>query len=237
MNEAFRNALAAKGIDRLDVAAKLQVDPKTVERWLSGRLPHPSSRLALAKLLDVDEDELWPAADNPHTHRFGPEIRAVYPHRWAVPHDVWHKHFASAGHEIDILVYSGRFLFEDTGMVQLLASKADEGIRIRILLGDPESPEVAQRGEDEGIGESLVALIRNSQTILEPLVTRDSVELRLHGTILYSSIFRADNGLLANPHIYGTPAASAPVLHVRRHVDAALFLTYTESFEQAWQRG
>lgn len=73
MNEALRTALAAKGIDRLDVAAKLQVDPKTVERWLSGRVPHPSTRAALAKLLGVDEDEVWPAAASPHARRFGPQ--------------------------------------------------------------------------------------------------------------------------------------------------------------------
>jgi len=236
VNEALRTALAAKGIDRIDVAAKLQVDPKTVERWLSGRLPHPSSRGALAKLLGVDEDELWPSVDNPHVRRFGPEIRAVYPHRWAVPRDVWLKHFASADHEIDILDYSGLFLFEDNGMVHLLASKADDGIRIRILLGDPKSPEVAQGGEDEHIGDSVAARIRNAQTLLKPLVARHGVEVRLHRTIPYNSIFRADNALLANPQIYGTPTAATPVLFLRRSADAALFSNYLDSFEQAWQR-
>lgn len=235
MNETLRTALAAKGIDRLDIAAKLQVDPKTVERWLSGRLPHPSTRAALAKLLDVDESELWPSADEPHARRFGPEIRAVYPHRWAVLRDVWHKLFASAEHEIDILVYSGLFLFEDTGMLQLFAAKADAGVRIRILLGDPESPEVAQRGKDEGIGDAAAARIRNVQALIKPLATHDRVELRLHRTVLYNSIYRADDRLLTNPHIYGMPASAAPVLQLRRSADAALFSTYLDSFEQAWR--
>jgi transcriptional regulator with XRE-family HTH domain len=234
VNETLRTALAAKGIDRLDVAAKLQVDPKTVERWLSGRLPHPSTRAALAKLLAMAEDDLWPAAGDPHARRFGPEIRAVYPHRWAVPREVWHKHFASAEREIDILVYSGLFLFEDPGMLQLLATKADADTRIRILLGEPESPAVAQRGQDEGIGDSVAARIRNVQTLIKPLVAHDAVELRLHETILYNSIFRADDRLLTNPHIYGIPASAAPVLHLRRSANAALFATYLDSFEQTW---
>ncbi|MBR7830256.1 XRE family transcriptional regulator [Actinospica sp. MGRD01-02] len=235
MNEALRNALAAKGIDRLDVAAKLQVDPKTVERWLAGRLPHPSTRTALARLLDMDEQELWPAADNPHARRFGPEIRAVYPHRWAVPRDIWHQHFASAEHEIDILVYSGLFLFEDAGVLQLLASKADAGVRIRILLGDPESAVVAQRGEDEGIGDSMAARICNAQALLKPLVTCDTTELRFHRTTLYNSLFRADNRLLANAHIHGVNASAAPILHLCHSAHATLFSTYIASFERAWQ--
>lgn len=234
MNETLRTALAAKGIDRLDVAAKLQVDPKTVERWLSGRLPHPSTRAALAKLLDADENDLWPATDDPYTRRFGPEIRAVYPHRSTVPRDIWHKHFASAKHEIDILVYSGLFLFEDTSMLQLLAAKADAGVRIRVLLGDPDSPAVAQHGQDEGIGDS-AARIRNAQTLIKALRAHDAIELRFNQTILYTAIFRADDCLLANPHIYGLPASAAPVLHLRRSADATLFNTYLDSFEHAWQ--
>lgn len=235
MNDALRSALTARGLGRLDIAAKLQVDPKTVERWLSGRLPHPASRTALAKLLDAAEGELWPELNDRHQpHRFGPEIRDVYPHRSAVPREVWHKLFASAEREIDILVYSGLFLFEDTGLLQLLARQAEAGVRIRILLGDPDSPEVAQRGEDEGIGDSLAAHIRNALTLAKPLAALDTVELRLHRTILYNSIYRADYELLANPHIYGVPAPAAPILYLRRATDASLFSTYLDSFAQAW---
>ena len=82
MNETLRTALAAKGINRLDIAAKLQVDPKTVERWLSGRLPHPSSRAALAKLLDVDETELWPTN---HRRAPRPSLRPRDPRRLPPP--------------------------------------------------------------------------------------------------------------------------------------------------------
>jgi transcriptional regulator with XRE-family HTH domain len=234
VNEALRNALAAKGIDRLDVAANLQVDPKTVERWLSGRLPHPSSRAALAELLDVAEEEIWPSTDEPHARRFGPEIRAVYPHRWAVPRDVWHKLFASAKHEIDILDESGLFLFDDADMLKILAAKADAGAHIRISLGDPGSPEVILHGENEGTGDSATTRIRNAQALLKPLAARDGVDLHLHRKVLYSSIFRADNQLLSNPHIYGIPAATAPILHLCRSTDATLFSTYLDSFEQAW---
>ena len=75
------------------------------------------------------------------------EIVAVYPHRWAVPRDAWGHLFGQAEQEIGILVYSCYFLAEDAGLRQLLAEKAKSGVRVRILLGDPESPYVLERGQ------------------------------------------------------------------------------------------
>jgi transcriptional regulator with XRE-family HTH domain len=236
VNEALRNALAAKGIDRIDVAAKLQVDPKTVERWLSGRLPHPSSRIALAKLLDTDADKLWPTPGNPHARSFGPEFRAVYPHRSAVPRDVWLTHFGSAKHEIDILVYSGLFLFEDPDILQLLAEKAEAGVRIRILLANPGFRDVALHGEESAVdGRSVAARARDALAQLKPLAANDAVHVRLHRAAIYNSIFRADDTLLTNPHIYRLPTSEAPALHLRRSTDATLFPAYLASFERMWQ--
>ena len=42
------------------------------------------------------------------------------------------------------------------------------------------------------------------------------MELRLHGTVLYNSIYRADDQLLVNTHIYGVMANNAPVFHLRK---------------------
>ena len=44
-----------------DVAARLQVDPKTVRRWLEGRVPYPRHRWLLAATLGLDEADLWSA--------------------------------------------------------------------------------------------------------------------------------------------------------------------------------
>jgi transcriptional regulator with XRE-family HTH domain len=60
-NERLRAALSEKGLRNLDIAADLDVDPKTVERWVSqGRVPYPRHRQQLAQLLGVSEEELWP---------------------------------------------------------------------------------------------------------------------------------------------------------------------------------
>ena len=101
MNEPLRRALLRARLREVDVAARLGVDPKTVRRWLNGRVPYTSNRLALADLLDADEADLWPGAGGPLTIGSRPEeMGAIYPHRWAVPRETWVRFFESAEHEI-----------------------------------------------------------------------------------------------------------------------------------------
>ena len=235
MNEALRGAMAAAGLGQVDIAARLSVDPKTVERWMAGRLPHPRSRAAVARLVGVDEGRLWPAAGEAvRRGRFGGEVRAIYPDRSAVPRDVWVGLFERAESEVCVLVYSGLFLAEDSRVTRLLAEKARAGVSVRILLGDPDSDEVAQRGADEGIGESMAARVRNALALLSGVVGFEKVQLRLHRTVLYNSIYRADDEVLVNTHIYGVGAAGAPVLHLHRTGESSIASTYIASFERGW---
>ena len=60
-----------------------------------------------------------------------------------------------------------------------------------------------------------------------------AAEIRLHDTPLYNSIYRFDDDMLVNAHVYGILAAYTPVLRLRR-VDGAYFSTYLESFERVW---
>src|SRR6185503_3615242 len=87
------------------------------------------------------------------------EIINIYPHRWTVPSDLWRNFFDNAQDEIGVLVYSGLFLAEDAGILRTFRTKADSGARVRILLGDPDSEFVLQRGVDEGIGDTMGARI------------------------------------------------------------------------------
>lgn len=53
---------------------------------------------------------------------------------------------------------------------------------------------------------------------------------------LYNSLFRYDNQLLVNPHIFGQPASANPVLHLRRAAATGWFDRYAESFDAVWAR-
>jgi len=165
VNEPLRQALLRARLREDDVAARLGVDPKTVRRWLNGRVPYAHNRAAIADLTGADEADLWPDAGGPLAARSRPdELGTVYPHRWAVPREVWARLFGSAEQEIAILAYSALFLAEDTGILRILADKGQAGVTVRIALGDPDAPNVAERGEEEGIGDTMAGKIRNALT-------------------------------------------------------------------------
>jgi transcriptional regulator with XRE-family HTH domain len=234
LNEPLRRAMLRARLREVDIAARLGVDPKTVRRWLTGRVPYANNRVALADLLGADEADLWPDVSDLAARSRPEELGAVYPHRWAIPRDVWTQLFKSAEHEIGILAYSALFLAEDSGLLDLIADKATYGVRVRLALGDPDSASVAQRGHEEGIGDAMAAKVRNALRLYRPLLERENVEIRLHQTILYNSIYRADGQLFVNQHAHGIPAAHSPVYCFRQSSDGDVASAYLASFEKVW---
>ncbi|MBV9011124.1 MAG: helix-turn-helix domain-containing protein [Pseudonocardiales bacterium] len=235
-NERLRAALLQRGVTPNELAELVGVDPKTIERWIRGRIPYRRHRYRVANRLGVDEAYLWPGAlaAEQVASASESEILVLYPHRWAVPRDIWGQLFDSAEEEIGILVYSGMFIVDDPGLLALFRAKAAQGVKVRILLGDPDSAEVAARGALEGIGDALASKIRNAIVLYQPLRGVGGVEIRLHSTVLYNSIYRADGELLVNSHVYGFPASQAPVMHLRQVAGGTMVTTYLESFERVW---
>src|SRR5436190_2963063 len=135
----LRRALAESRLREVDVAEALGVDPKTVQRWLAGRLPQPRHRWGLADLVQRHEYDLWPQLVGGLAPTINPEILATYTHRGAVPRELWRRLFASGQREIGILVYAGLFLAEDIDLVKIMRHKANDGVTIRILLSSTES--------------------------------------------------------------------------------------------------
>ena len=235
MNENLRQALLRARLSEQDVATSLGVDPKTVRRWIEGRVPYPANRAALVDLLTMDGAYLWPDSDGPLASRahFN-ELAAVYPHRWAISRETWVRLFTSAMREIGILAYSGLFLAEDVGILSLIADKARCGVRVRIALGDPQSTHVAERGAQEGIGDAMSAKVRNALALYRSLLSVPNVEIRLHQTALYYSLYRADEEILVNQHTYGTAAAHSPVFHLQGMGGSDMTAVYVESFDRIW---
>ena len=166
------------------------------------------------------------------------EIVHIYPYRADVPRELWARLFENATDNIGILVYSGFFLPEQhASHIELLTQKADDGASIRILLGDPDSPQVALKGREEDIGDAIAAKIRNVLlAYYMPFASHPGITIKLHATTLYNSIFWFDDDMLVNTHVYGVPAHFAPVLHLRHLSSGTLFQTYARSFDRVWDQ-
>jgi transcriptional regulator with XRE-family HTH domain len=238
-NERLRAAISAKGETVASLAEHVGVDPKSVERWITlERTPHRSHRWKAASFLGVDEVYVWPAVEKQAETASSSELVTFYPNRGAVPGHLWESLIEKSTSQIEILVYAGLFLFDShPNLADQFAEKAKAGAHIRVLLGDTESEMIKQRGEEEGIGDSLAARAKLSQHYITPATSTPGVELRLHDTILYNSIYRFDDDMLVNPHVLGAPAGQNPVLHFRYLPGARTFRHYMRSFDYAWERG
>jgi transcriptional regulator with XRE-family HTH domain len=218
------------------LAEKTGVDPKTVQRWLAGRVPHQRYRWAVARVLGRDETYLWPEGAREAGRSAAVELVAFYAHRSDVPPDFWWARLQAAQHQMDLLAYAALFLPEQhIRLINLLSRKASAGCRVRILLGDPEGRNVRQRGVEERFGEGIASRVRVALRHYEPLHGSDGIQIRLHDTTLYNSIYRFDDTMLVNSHVYGTNAYSAPVLHLQRSEPGGLFDTFADSFEAVWE--
>ncbi|WP_043266107.1 helix-turn-helix transcriptional regulator [Streptomyces sp. CT34] len=238
-NERLRGAIVESGLTLDQIAERLGVSPKTVDRWITEpkRKPYQRFQYAVASMLRREVSYLWPDEQTAEevTASTEAELVKLYPHRHLMPPDAWTKLYAGATTHFDVLVYAGFWLTEDPRFHRLVREKSAEGVPVRFLLGDPNSAAVAVRGDDEGIGPAVAAKIRNALLNYAPLFGLPGVEFRLHDTTLYNSIYRADNELLANPHVYGAAAYLAPVLHLQRVPGGELFDTYAESMERIWE--
>ncbi|ALM41921.1 MULTISPECIES: helix-turn-helix domain-containing protein [Streptomyces] len=237
-NERLRGAIIDRGMTLDQVAERLGVAAKTVERWINepNRRPYRRFMYATASLLGCEISYLWPEEQTSAqvAEAGAAELVKLYPHRSVVPNTLWPQLYARARRSFDVLVYSGFWLTEDAAFHQVVKEKSADGVPVRFMLGDPRSSAVATRGADEGIGGAMASKIRNALVNYAPLFNLPNVEFRLHSTTLYNSLYRADDEMLANGHLYGVGAYMAPVLHIQRIPGGELFDSYAESLERVW---
>jgi transcriptional regulator with XRE-family HTH domain len=236
-NERLRAVMAAGGWTHASLAAKTDVDPKSVERWINlGRTPRRATALLAAETLGEDVHALWPALRQPRPARaVSPELVALYDQRADIPVSAFVDLLSQAHEQIDVLVYSAVFLHEAYPRLNdLLQERAADGCTIRIALGDADSPNVQQRGQEEKFGHGIESRCRLALLHYQPLIPMPGIEIRTHGTSLYNSLYRADDQLLVNSHLWGVNAYGSPAWHLRRNGDGGMFDTYAESFDAVW---
>lgn len=154
------------------VARTVGVDPRTVQRWLTGRVPHARHRWAVAKLLGDDESRLWPAVRRelaPGAEATA-EVVAAYAHRADVPIGTWATLIDSARRRIDLLGYAHLFRPEQhLDLVRRIEKACAAGCRVRIMFAEPDGEGVRERDVLEQLGGTLPARIRMAMAYFDGL--------------------------------------------------------------------
>ncbi len=163
------------------------------------------------------------------------EFVGLYAHRADTPDELWLDLLKGAKESIDLFANASLFLPEENPeAISIIKKKAGAGVQVRILLGDPSSEAAKLRGYEERLFEGIPGRIQMALAYYQPLLDVDGVQFRLHATSLYNSIFRYDDDMLVNQHIYGTYGYIAPILHLRKAPGADMFDAYMRSFDRVW---
>ena len=229
MNETLCRALLRARLTEEDVAAHLQVDPKTVRRWLEGRVPYLRHRWALAAMLGVDETDLWPQMRAAHARPA--EVRAIYPRLGTVPREVWLGLFSSAKQEIDILTVGEMPFAGDPAIMAALIDRARAGVRVRICLARTHG---LRAGPDARTADDAGPAPAGHAAPCAPLRQIGNVQIRQYQATTYHSIYRVDDQLLVSQHAYGIPLQETPVLRLQHAGSATMVPMYLAEFERIW---
>jgi hypothetical protein len=236
-NERLRIAMGNARVDIDQIAEATKVDPKTVQRWLAGRVPHPQHRWKVSQLVGQEEGYLWPTAraDIAPGAPATSEVVTAYAHRADVPAQVWNELLGRACRQIDIIGYSFLFLPEQTvNLAKLIADKCSNGCKLRIAIANPGGQHTRERDKLEGLNGTLPARIRTTVVHLQPILEIPSCQVRYHELHLYSAIYRFDDEMLVTPYLVRAHGFEHPALHLRRLGPYGIFATYADQFESLW---
>jgi hypothetical protein len=130
------------------------------------------------------------------------EVLTVYPYRSACPKSVWRNLISTAGSEIVFAGYTNYFLWlEHPNLAKVLKRKAQQGCKIRFLLGDPDSDVTRRRETVENVPLTVSTRIRITLSEIEHLRDVPGVEARYGDEHIAMSVFRFDSEMLVTPHL------------------------------------
>jgi hypothetical protein len=242
-NEALRERVRGRNLSDRRFADGVGVSLKTVHRWLADLDHHVREENArrAAEILGCTPHDLWPqqyppsAETHPPAGCVKPFKPTVYATRSQIPVGLWQEHFVDAQHSVDILVFAATFLFDTVdGFVDTLVDATERGITVRLLIGDPEGASMILRGQEEDIGEAVIARCRTTVELLASRATISGLQIRMHQTTLYTSMFRVDDDMIVNFHIYGSPGRNNPVMVFARADEPRLWATFNQAFDRVW---
>jgi transcriptional regulator with XRE-family HTH domain len=241
-NVRLRAAILDSGLTIEEVAHRSGVDPKTLERWIAGRAPHPRNRHALAEVLNVSTADLWPDHDPSLSYRLASidlvGVEAVYPTRSdflsAMPPETLFAgatSITSAGLSNNLLSQH----YADQRLERLLL----DGTTVSCLFLDPASKATANREDEEGYDRGhLAGLTALNISLLQrlrarlPESARDRLSLATYDqTIRFHVIIVAAPAVttaVVQPYLPHARGVDSPTLVIRRNPYPGLFETFNQ---------
>ncbi|ROQ80693.1 hypothetical protein EDD95_0223 [Streptomyces sp. CEV 2-1] len=245
MNAALQSAMDDVGLSPRQLAYRVGVSAKQVERWLgnAGLTPHARNRADACRALGVDEEMLWPKAVQERV-KTGTDRELVhsYPYRSACPSTVWTELVESARAELFLAGYTNYFFWTQIPhFAETIRRKVESGCRVRFLVGDPDGEVTRQRETIEDVALSVSTRIRITLEHLDRLGPLEGLETRVSAPLdainhVSLSVFRFDDDALVTPHLARLVGHDSPLLHLRRHGSGGMFDRFAEHGEELWER-
>lgn len=241
-NERLRSALLRRGITLQAAAAALDVDAKTVERWITKeRTPYPRHRYALSVLLDEPEDNLWPEVA---AQRQFADVEAVFSTRAEFAAAMPPRELFGKAQTIDIAGLSLNLLcqqYSDSEIVDLVSS----GTTMRCLFLDPAGQHIRAREAEEGHEPGvLVGLTDINIGSLARLRNRcrtgstGTIAIRTYDeTVRFNIIVIDGRTCITQPYLPNARGVESPTFVARRSDRPGIFDTFTRVFETMWAGG
>jgi transcriptional regulator with XRE-family HTH domain len=213
-NEHLRTAITRAGLTLEEFADIVQVDVKTVRRWLAGRTPYPRHRTRVAGALDTTEHALWPntvpaPTESPERGQRMPVVTDVVAgYGYATDRDAPNPVdvLRAAAERIELIVPNVM-----AGIVDLLLAKAAEGCHARAIIEDPDGQ-------------------------VEPLLGIDGIEIHASPGAGNYGLYRTDEQMLLALHRIGVPSESPPLILIQRRTSRGLFDRLADEFDERWER-
>lgn len=141
--QTLKQALRTAGLTAEEFAAIIEVDPKTVGRWLTGQsTPYPRHRAKIARALNTQEHELWPEATPQPSNGgasgsrtsvgLGPEAVDIWAYQDNETAPTLRDLIANTDGPID-LIENERGILLGRDLINQLTGCADHGRQIRLL--------------------------------------------------------------------------------------------------------
>jgi len=237
-NDRLRTAITNAGLEFEDLARIVDVDPKTVQRWLSGRTPYSRHRTRIATALHTTERDLWPNATPGSTERQPRETIDAYPAADDPSAPDWRELMRSARDRIDLLDDTLIHILDEPDTPRLLLEKGTRGCTVRILIADGVATAPDPTVQHPSVAHSDSEIDRDSlraRELLDPLIRAPGIEIRTYPTQPLNSILRFDDHMLAILRLHGVASAHSPLLHLHHDPDRpGLFDRFADQFNAIW---